>query len=80
LATLDEFSVKADYRTIAIIDKFAVQGEFRKYDGVALFKHGLHNTTPNISKSATTTDKDGKEINVKVRDGEKIQLFCASAV
>jgi len=70
----DEFSVKADYRTIAITDKYAVQGEFRKYDGQALFKHGLHNTTPNISKSATARDKDGKEINVKVRDGEKIQL------
>jgi N12 class adenine-specific DNA methylase len=70
----DEYSVKADYRTIAISDKYAVQGEFRKYDGVALMKHALHNTTPNISKSAKATDKDGKEITVKVRDGEKIQL------
>ncbi|MDR0384895.1 MAG: DNA methylase, partial [Prevotellaceae bacterium] len=70
----DEYSVKADYRTIAISDKYAVQGEFRKYDGVALLKHALHNTTPNISKSAKATDKDGKEITVKVRDGEKIQL------
>jgi len=70
----DEFSVKADYRTIAITDKYAVKGDFRKYDGVSLMKHALHNTTPNISKSATATDKDGKEINVKVRDGEKIQL------
>jgi N12 class adenine-specific DNA methylase len=70
----DEYSVKADYRSIAISDKYAVQGEFRKYDGVALLKHALHNTTPNISKSAKATDKDGKEITVKVRDGEKIQL------
>jgi N12 class adenine-specific DNA methylase len=70
----DEYSVKADYRTIAISDKYAVQGEFRKYDGVALMKHALHNTTPNISKSAKATDKEGKEITVKVRDGEKIQL------
>ncbi|KAA6299759.1 MAG: hypothetical protein EZS26_004104, partial [Candidatus Ordinivivax streblomastigis] len=70
----DEYSVKADYRTISISDKYAVQGEFRKYDGVALMKHALHNTTPNISKSATATDRDGKEITVKVRDGEKIQL------
>ena len=70
----DEYSVKANYRTIAISDKYAVQGEFRKYDGVALMKHALHNTTPNISKSAKATDKDGKEITVKVRDGEKIQL------
>jgi N12 class adenine-specific DNA methylase len=70
----DEYSVKADYRTIAISDRYAVQGEFRKYDGVALMKHALHNTTPNISKSVKATDKDGKEITVKVRDGEKIQL------
>jgi len=70
----DEFSVKADYRTIAITDKYAVKGDFRKYDGLSLMKHALHNTTPNISKSATAIDKDGKEINVKVRDGEKIQL------
>ncbi|MDR0506800.1 MAG: N-6 DNA methylase [Dysgonamonadaceae bacterium] len=70
----DEYSVKADYRTIAISDKYVVQGEFRKYDGVALMKHALHNTTPNISKSAKATDKDGKQITVKVRDGEKIQL------
>ncbi|KAA6304008.1 hypothetical protein EZS27_044349, partial [termite gut metagenome] len=42
--------------------------------GVALMKHALHNTTPNISKSATATDRDGKEITVKVRDGEKIQF------
>jgi N12 class adenine-specific DNA methylase len=69
----DEYSVKADYRTIAISDKYAVQGEFRKYDGVALTKHALHNTTPNISKSAKAIDKDGKEITVKVRDGEKIR-------
>jgi hypothetical protein len=70
----DEYSVKADYRSIAISDKYAVQGEFRKYDGVSLMKHALHNTTPNISKSAKAIDKDGKETTVKVRDGEKIQL------
>jgi hypothetical protein len=70
----DEYSVRADYRTIAITDKYAVQGEFRRYDGVALLKHALHNTTPNISKSARATDREGKEITVKVRDGEKIQL------
>ena len=73
-ANNDEYNVKANYRTIAISDKYAVQGEFRKYDGVALMKHALHNTTPNISKSADAIDKDGKKITVKVRDGEKIQL------
>jgi N12 class adenine-specific DNA methylase len=70
----DEYSVKADYRTVSITDKYMVEGEFRKYDGVALMKHALHNTTPNITKSVDATDKDGREIKVKVRDGEKIQL------
>jgi N12 class adenine-specific DNA methylase len=70
----DEYSVKTDYRTIAISDKYAVQGEFGKYDGVSLLKHALNNATPNIGKPAKATDRDGREITVKVRDGEKIQL------
>jgi N12 class adenine-specific DNA methylase len=72
--TGDEFSVKAQYRNLNITDKYAVQGEFRNYDGLALMKHALHNTTPNISKSATVTDSDGNQRKIKVRDGEKIQL------
>jgi N12 class adenine-specific DNA methylase len=70
----DEYSVKADYRNANIYDKFCVSGEFRNYDGLALMKHALHNTTPNISKSLKTIDKEGNEVTVKVRDGEKIQL------
>jgi N12 class adenine-specific DNA methylase len=41
---------------------------------LALMKHALHNTTPNITKAVETTDKEGKKLTVKVRDGEKIQL------
>jgi hypothetical protein len=61
----DEYSVKANYRTIDITHKYAVQGEFRTYDGVSLIKHALHNTTPNISKSAKATDKEGKVVTLK---------------
>jgi N12 class adenine-specific DNA methylase len=70
----DEYSVKANYRNANIYEKYCIRGENKSYDGLALMKHALHNTTPNISKSVKTTDKDGKEITVKVRDGEKIQL------
>jgi hypothetical protein len=53
--TWDEFSVKATHSNVNIYEKFCVRGEFRKYDGLALMKHALHNTTPNISKSAKAT-------------------------
>ena len=42
----------------------------RLFNGVALMRHAIHNTTPNITK--TVTDKDGKDI--KVRDPEATQL------
>ncbi|MCL2413494.1 MAG: N-6 DNA methylase, partial [Bacteroidales bacterium] len=72
--TRDEYSVKADFVNANISDKYCVRGEFRRYDGVALMKHALHNTTPNISKSIEVTDENGDRKTVKVRDGEKIQL------
>ncbi|MDR0874153.1 MAG: N-6 DNA methylase [Prevotellaceae bacterium] len=71
--TRDDFSVKAKSGNANINDKYCVKGEFRKYDGVALMTHALHNTSPNITKTAEALDKDGKVITVKVRDGEKIQ-------
>jgi N12 class adenine-specific DNA methylase len=73
-STRDEYSVKADYRNAHIHDKYCIKGENRSYDGIALMKHALHNTTPDITKNVDATDKDGKKITVKVRDGEKIQL------
>ena len=72
--TRDEYSVSASYGNANINDKYCVRGEFRRYDGVALMKHALHNTTPNISKSIEVTDENGDRKTVKVRDGEKIQL------
>jgi N12 class adenine-specific DNA methylase len=70
----DEYSVKADHRNAGIYEKFNIRGEFKNYDGLALMKHALHNTTPNISKSVRTTNSEGESVTVKVRDGEKIQL------
>jgi N12 class adenine-specific DNA methylase len=73
-ATRDDFSVKAKYSNANIYDKYCVRGEFRKYDGLNLMTHALHNTTPNISKSMEVRDENGDIKTIKVRDGEKIQL------
>ncbi|MDR3338991.1 MAG: N-6 DNA methylase, partial [Candidatus Symbiothrix sp.] len=70
----DEYAVKTAYRNINITDKYCVRGENRMYDGLSLMKHALHNTSPNITKNVDASDKDGKKVTVKVRDGEKIQL------
>lgn len=65
----DEYSVKANYGNANIWTKYAVRGEFRTYDGIALMKHALLNTTPDITKNVTIGEKE-----VKVRDGEAIQM------
>ncbi|MDR3226349.1 MAG: DNA methylase [Prevotellaceae bacterium] len=70
----DEYSVKASHYNANISVKYSVKGENRGYDGLALMKHALHNTTPDITKNVKATDKTGKKITVKVRDGEAIQL------
>jgi N12 class adenine-specific DNA methylase len=70
----DEYSVKTGYRNANIYEKYCIRGENKSYDGIALMKHALHNTTPDITKNVDATDKEGKKIKVKVRDGEKIQL------
>ena len=68
-SSADEFSVKAGSSNANIWSKYCVRGEHRSYDGVALMKHALLNTSPDITK---TVMKEGKE--VKVRDTEAIQM------
>lgn len=65
----DEFSINSDTKNAKIKDQYAVKGESRTFDGIALMRHALHDTTPDITK---TIRIDGKE--TKVRDGEAIQL------
>lgn len=65
----DEFSLNAYSRNANITEKYGVRSENRLFDGVALMRHALHDTTPEITK---TVMQDGKE--VKIPDGEKIQL------
>lgn len=74
-ASRDDFTVKADKSNLIINEKFAVQGESKLYTGIHLLKHALLNTTPNITKTITITDKHtGEDKNVKVPDGQAIQM------
>ncbi|WP_319226670.1 N-6 DNA methylase [Draconibacterium orientale] len=65
----DEFSVQSNDSNIKITDQYAVKSESRTFNGLALMKHALQNTSPNITKTILV---NGEE--VKVRDGEAIQL------
>lgn len=65
----DDFSVTCKQKNVHIWDKYAVKAQSRTFDGIALLKHALVNTTPDISK---TVQVDGKD--VKVRDMEAIQM------
>ena len=71
---MDEYAVSCDRKNVNIWHKYAVQGEFRRYDGLNLLKHALHNTIPDINKSKEVPDPiSGMMKTVKVRDGAKIQ-------
>ena len=73
-SNMDEYTIACDHKNGNILHKYAVQGESRKYDGLHLLKHALHNTIPDISKSKIVTDHlTGEAHIIKVRDGEKIQ-------
>ncbi|SFO28674.1 Helicase conserved C-terminal domain-containing protein [Paenimyroides ummariense] len=65
----DDFSVTCGQKNVHIWDKYAVKSESRTFDGNALFKHALVNTTPDITKIIIIDDKE-----VKVRDMEAIQM------
>ena len=67
---------KEFFRRLLVL--YAVQGEFRRYDGINLLKHALHNTIPDLNKSKEVTDKvTGETKTIKVRDGHAIQMANA---
>ena len=72
--SIDEYSVHCGSKNTRITDQYAVQGQYRKYDGINLLKHALVNTVPDISKSI---GKDEYGRDIKVRDSEAIQLANA---
>jgi len=65
----DEYSITTTFRNAKIYDQYAVKTENRTFDGIALMKHAILNTTPDITKKIAIGDKV-----VKVRDAEAIQL------
>ncbi len=65
----DDFSVTCKQKNVHIWDKYAVKAESRTFDGIALLKHALVNTTPDITKKVMVGDQE-----VKVRDMEAIQM------
>jgi N12 class adenine-specific DNA methylase len=69
----DEYTLKADSKNIKIWDQYAVKATSRTFDGIALMKHALHNTSPDITKKVNKLI-DGEMKEVKVRDSESIQL------
>ena len=77
-SNMDEYSISCDQKNANIWHKYSVQGEFRRYDGINLLKHALHNTIPDINKSKEVTDKvTGETKTIKVRDGHAIQMANA---
>ena len=69
--SMDEFSVACSEKNMKINEEYCVRGYYRSYDGIALLKHALHNTCPDMMK-CIGTDENGNDI--KVRDAEGIQL------
>lgn len=65
----DDFSVKCQHGNLHIWEKYAVKAQSRTFDGIALLKHALVNTTPDITKKIMVGDHE-----VKVRDMEAIQM------
>lgn len=73
-SNIDEYGVNCRHPNVNIWHKYAVRGEFRRYDGMALLKHALHNTIPNITKSKEVYNAvTGRTETVKVKDGRTIQ-------
>ena len=44
-SNMDEYSIVCDHKNANIWHKYAVQGEFRRYDGINLLKHALGKAT-----------------------------------
>lgn len=65
----DDFSIHCGGKNAHITEKYAIKSQSRTYDGIALFKNALVNTTPDITKTITVGEQE-----VKVRDMEAILM------
>jgi N12 class adenine-specific DNA methylase len=71
-AVADEFFVNATNLNANIYDKYAIKSQSRTFNGLALMKHALVNTSPDITKNIMVGDTE-----VRVRDSEAIQMANA---
>lgn len=70
-SAMDEFSATCANPNAKVWHEYCVKGQFRRYDGMSLLRHALHNTTPTIKKSI---GKDANNKDILVPDPEAIQL------
>ena len=59
-SSTDEFGVALPawmFKNAAITQQYAVQGQFRMYDGLSLLQYALYNTTPTINKEGPAGEK-----------------------
>ncbi len=69
-SSMDEYSASASRKNMKIWEEYCVRGYYRAYDGMALLKHALHNTEPDIKKSI---GKDDSGNDIKVPDSVAMQ-------
>ncbi len=65
----DNYSIHCPVKNANIWDKYNVKSESRNYDGIALFKHAMLNTSPKITKKIKDGDKEKR-----VPDGKAMQM------
>lgn len=70
-SAMDMYSASVSHENAKIQHEYCMKGQFRHYDGMALLRHALHNTTPEIKKSI---GKDANNKDILVPDPEAIQL------
>ena len=70
ISSMDEFSCEARRKNMKIWEEYCIRGYYRTYDGMALLKHALHNTEPDIKKSI---GKDDAGNDIKVPDAVAMQ-------
>ena len=68
--SIDTFQVFCRESNANIYEKYCIQAEDRSINAISLLTHALHNTVPIIRKSI----RNGKGEEVKIEDGEKMQL------
>lgn len=62
--------------TVQAYKEFGISTPGRRYTGLDLLEHALHDTHPNITKTIQTIGNDGTPVEKKVPDTANIQRAC----